>query len=64
MAEVAPAPVAVSYVPSGAIAGLDGIKSACVGAITHVTHDDAQAARWASMGRPILVQSAASRWLA
>jgi aspartate dehydrogenase len=25
------------YVPSGAIAGLDGIKSACVGAITHVT---------------------------
>ncbi len=26
------------YVPSGAIAGLDGIKSACVGAITHVTH--------------------------
>ena len=26
------------YVPSGAIAGLDGIKSACVGRITHVTH--------------------------
>lgn len=26
------------YVPSGAIAGLDGIKSACVGAISHVTH--------------------------
>ena len=26
------------YVPSGAIAGLDGIKSACVGAIDHVTH--------------------------
>lgn len=26
------------YVPSGAIAGLDGIKSAVVGAITHVTH--------------------------
>ena len=26
------------YVPSGAIAGLDGIKSACVGAIAHVTH--------------------------
>lgn len=26
------------YVPSGAIAGIDGIKSACVGAITHVTH--------------------------
>ena len=26
------------YVPSGAIAGLDGIKSACVGQITHVTH--------------------------
>jgi aspartate dehydrogenase len=25
------------YIPSGAIAGLDGIKSACVGAITHVT---------------------------
>ena len=25
------------YVPSGAIAGLDGIKSACVGAITHIT---------------------------
>jgi aspartate dehydrogenase len=25
------------YVPSGAIAGLDGIKSACVGAVTHVT---------------------------
>ncbi|HEY7317130.1 MAG TPA: aspartate dehydrogenase [Candidatus Binatia bacterium] len=25
------------YVPSGAIAGLDGIKSACVGAITQVT---------------------------
>lgn len=26
------------YVPSGAIAGLDGIKSACVGEIVHVTH--------------------------
>ena len=26
------------YVPSGAIAGLDGIKSAVVGAIRHVTH--------------------------
>ena len=26
------------YVPSGAIAGLDGIKSACVGRIDHVTH--------------------------
>jgi aspartate dehydrogenase len=26
------------YVPSGAIAGLDGIKSAVIGAITHVTH--------------------------
>ena len=26
------------YVPSGAIAGLDGIKSASVGQITHVTH--------------------------
>jgi len=26
------------YIPSGAIAGLDGIKSACVGAIAHVTH--------------------------
>jgi aspartate dehydrogenase len=26
------------YIPSGAIAGLDGIKSAVVGAITHVTH--------------------------
>ena len=26
------------YVPSGAIAGLDGIKSACVGQIVHVTH--------------------------
>lgn len=26
------------YVPSGAIAGLDGIKSAVVGAISHVTH--------------------------
>ena len=26
------------YLPSGAIAGLDGIKSACVGEITHVTH--------------------------
>lgn len=25
------------YVPSGAIAGLDGIKSACVGAVAHVT---------------------------
>ena len=25
------------YLPSGAIAGLDGIKSACVGEITHVT---------------------------
>jgi aspartate dehydrogenase len=25
------------YVPSGAIAGLDGIKSACIGQITHVT---------------------------
>jgi aspartate dehydrogenase len=26
------------YLPSGAIAGLDGIKAACVGAISHVTH--------------------------
>lgn len=26
------------YVPSGAIAGLDGIKSAVIGEITHVTH--------------------------
>jgi len=26
------------YVPSGAIAGLDGIKSAVVGSVTHVTH--------------------------
>lgn len=26
------------YIPSGAIAGLDGIKSACVGQIAHVTH--------------------------
>ena len=26
------------YLPSGAIAGLDGIKSACVGPIAHVTH--------------------------
>ncbi len=26
------------YIPSGAIAGLDGIKSAVIGAITHVTH--------------------------
>ncbi len=26
------------YLPSGAIAGLDGIKSASVGRITHVTH--------------------------
>ena len=26
------------YLPSGAIAGLDGIKSACVGHIAHVTH--------------------------
>jgi aspartate dehydrogenase len=26
------------YIPSGAIAGLDGIKSACVGGIAHVTH--------------------------
>ena len=26
------------YVPSGAIAGLDGVKSASVGQITHVTH--------------------------
>jgi aspartate dehydrogenase len=26
------------YVPSGAIAGLDGIKSACIGRIAHVTH--------------------------
>jgi aspartate dehydrogenase len=25
------------YVPSGAIAGLDGIKSACMGAVSHVT---------------------------
>jgi aspartate dehydrogenase len=25
------------YIPSGAIAGLDGIKSACVGAVAHVT---------------------------
>ena len=26
------------YLPSGAIAGLDGIKSACVGTIVHVIH--------------------------
>ncbi len=26
------------HIPSGAIAGLDGIKSACVGEITHITH--------------------------
>jgi aspartate dehydrogenase len=26
------------YIPSGAIAGLDGIKSAVIGAVTHVTH--------------------------
>jgi aspartate dehydrogenase len=26
------------HIPSGAIAGLDGIKSACVGKITHITH--------------------------
>ena len=34
------------YVPSGAIAGLDGIKSACVGAIDACDDDDAQAAQW------------------
>ena len=34
------------YVPSGAIAGLDGIKSACVGEITPCDEHDAQAAQW------------------
>ena len=43
------------YVPSGAIAGLDGIKSASVGQITHVTHTTRKPPQGLE-GAPYLVQ--------
>jgi aspartate dehydrogenase len=47
------------YVPSGAIAGLDGIKSACVGAITHVTMTTRKPPQGLE-GAPYLVQNGIS----
>jgi aspartate dehydrogenase len=47
------------YVPSGAIAGLDGIKSACVGEITHVTMTTRKPPDGLE-GAPYLVQRAIS----
>jgi aspartate dehydrogenase len=47
------------YVPSGAIAGLDGIKSACVGVITHVTMTTRKPPRGLE-GAPHLVQNGIS----
>ena len=47
------------YVPSGAIAGLDGIKSACVGAITHVTMTTRKPPQGLE-GAPYLVQKGIS----
>jgi len=43
------------YVPSGAIAGLDGIKSACAGEITHVTMTTRKPPKGLE-GAPYLVQ--------
>jgi aspartate dehydrogenase len=47
------------YVPSGAIAGLDGIKSACVGQITHVTMTTRKPPNGLE-GAPYLVQNGIS----
>lgn len=47
------------FVPSGAIAGLDGIKSACVGQITHVTMTSRKPPNGLE-GAPYLVQNAIS----
>jgi aspartate dehydrogenase len=47
------------YVPSGAIAGLDGIKSACVGEITHVTMTTRKPPKGLE-GAPYLVQKGIS----
>src|SRR5919106_5694554 len=47
------------YLPSGAIAGLDGIKSACVGAITHVTMTTRKPPQGLE-GAPYLVQNGIS----
>jgi aspartate dehydrogenase len=47
------------YVPSGAIAGLDGIKSACVGEITHVTMTTRKPPNGLE-GAPYLVQNGIS----
>jgi aspartate dehydrogenase len=47
------------YVPSGAIAGLDGIKSACVGQITHVTMTTRKPPNGLE-GAPYLVQNGVS----
>ena len=47
------------YVPSGAIAGLDGIKSACVGAVSHVTMTTRKPPNGLE-GAPYLVQNAIS----
>lgn len=47
------------YVPSGAIAGLDGIKSACVGQVTHVTMTTRKPPN-ALEGAPYLVQNGIS----
>jgi aspartate dehydrogenase len=47
------------YLPSGAIAGLDGIKSACVGQITHVTMTTRKPPG-GLQGAPHLVQNAIS----
>lgn len=47
------------FVPSGAIAGLDGIKSACAGNITHVTMTTRKPPQGLE-GAPYLVQNAIS----
>ncbi len=47
------------YVPSGAIAGLDGVKSACVGTIQHVTMTTRKPPEGLE-GAPYLVQNAIS----
>jgi aspartate dehydrogenase len=47
------------YVPSGAIAGLDGIKSACVGQINHVTMTTRKPPNGLE-GAPYLVQNGVS----
>src|ERR671922_3078744 len=47
------------YLPSGAIAGLDGIKSACVGVMTHVTMTTRKPPQGLE-GAPYLVQNGIS----